>query len=390
MSPRGGAMANYLADSNKVKQSKKSSKGVSTVALTTVRGDKTFTWFDQHSPFVCKDDKKIDGSGCATCATIAACLPFINKDVTPYGFRHNDQLNVLGSMGMPWDCQACVKVVRHFGLRAQYYAQTSYAECQKLIKEHLSSGMPVIAWVWYKDRNGKVNKGSDGYTNYAHVVLLAGITKDDRVIILDSGARGPLRIKPLKHICNYILPGKGLNGFILVYPDILYRVRKSWADVESQVGAYAVLENAKAEVERAHNFGETYTVYDNNGQAVYPYYRVRKDPHDTETQVGSFAWFKNAVAECSLHPGWHVVNIWDEVLMTATDAVEVPVVVKIAEGVDIYDLKDLHSNRKSNSIQVNKDGKYTITEITKVNDEYYGRLKSGMGWVCMDDVRANL
>ena len=76
--------------------------------------------------------------------------------------------------------------------------------------------------------------------------------------------------------------------------------------------------------------------------------------------------------------------------MTATDAVETPVVVKIAEGVDIYDLKDLHNGRKTNSIQVNKDGKYTITEVTKVNDEYYGRLKSGIGWVCMDDVRANL
>jgi hypothetical protein len=136
--------------------------------------------------------------------------------------------------------------------------------------------------------------------------------------------------------------------------------------------------------------GETYTVYDSNGQAVYPYYRVRKDPHDMESQVGSFVWFKNAVAECELHPGWHVVNIWDEVLMTATDAVETPIVVKISQDVDIYQLKDLMSGRKVVDVKIPNDGKYTITEVTEINDEYYGRLKSGIGWVCMDDVRANL
>ncbi len=44
----------------------------------------------------------------------------------------------------------------------------------------------------------------------------------------------------------------------------LYRVRKSWADASSQIGAYKLLDNAKA----ACKFG--YTVYDENGKAVYP------------------------------------------------------------------------------------------------------------------------
>ena len=384
-------MANYLVDEAEVKRSIRTVKGRSSVKLPTVRGEETYIWFNQHASYIYKDDKKINGSGCATCATLAACLPFTDKVISPYAFRHSGlQEKVIGSMGMPWDCEACEDVVHHFGLRTKYYNKASYAERQMLIKSHLQSGMPVIAWVWYKDENGKENKGADGYTNYAHVILLAGITKDDKVIILDSGARGPLRIKPLKHVCRYILPGNWLNGFILVYPDILYRVRKSWADSASQIGAYAVLNNAKAAVESAHAMGETYTVYDSNGQAVYPYYRVRKDPHDMESQVGSFVWFKNAVAECELHPGWHVVNIWDEVLMTATDAVETPIVVKISQDVDIYQLKDLMSNRKVADVKIPNDGKYTITEVTEINDEYYGRLKSGIGWVCMDDVRANL
>lgn len=43
----------------------------------------------------------------------------------------------------------------------------------------------------------------------------------------------------------------------------LYRVRKSWADVASQIGAYSSLENAKSACKTG------YTVYDANGKAVY-------------------------------------------------------------------------------------------------------------------------
>lgn len=43
----------------------------------------------------------------------------------------------------------------------------------------------------------------------------------------------------------------------------LYRVRKSWEDAKSQLGAYSVLENAKAACK------DGYTVYDESGKAVY-------------------------------------------------------------------------------------------------------------------------
>jgi hypothetical protein len=43
----------------------------------------------------------------------------------------------------------------------------------------------------------------------------------------------------------------------------LYRVRKSWADAKSQIGAYKSLENAKK------NCKEGYSVFDNNGNVVY-------------------------------------------------------------------------------------------------------------------------
>ena len=48
--------------------------------------------------------------------------------------------------------------------------------------------------------------------------------------------------------------------------DSYYRVRKSWEDAKSQLGAYKVLANAK----KCADKNPGYTVYDPNGKAVYP------------------------------------------------------------------------------------------------------------------------
>lgn len=59
------------------------------------------------------------------------------------------------------------------------------------------------------------------------------------------------------------LSGQGGSGSTSKPTDKMYRVRKSWGDAASQIGAYEVLENAK----KACLTG--YTVYDWNGNAVY-------------------------------------------------------------------------------------------------------------------------
>lgn len=59
-----------------------------------------------------------------------------------------------------------------------------------------------------------------------------------------------------------------------------YRVRKSWNDVESQIGAYEQLDNAKAAVDK--NPG--YTAYDWDGQPVYP--------KPVSLEVGAIVQFK--------------------------------------------------------------------------------------------------
>ena len=60
--------------------------------------------------------------------------------------------------------------------------------------------------------------------------------------------------------------GSGSSSSSSTAKDNLYRVRKTWADSKSQIGAYAVLANAKAKAD--DNPG--YYVFDSNGKVVYP------------------------------------------------------------------------------------------------------------------------
>ena len=59
----------------------------------------------------------------------------------------------------------------------------------------------------------------------------------------------------------------------------LYRVRKSWADVASQIGAFAVLENAIKVCKTG------YSVFDSNGNVVYP----KDQPAPTKKSVDEIA-----------------------------------------------------------------------------------------------------
>ena len=68
-------------------------------------------------------------------------------------------------------------------------------------------------------------------------------------------------------------------------PKQLYRVRKSWADVKSQIGAFSSLENAK----KACKAG--YAVFDSNGKQVYP---AKKSVDEVAREVIQGKWGNGA------------------------------------------------------------------------------------------------
>ena len=119
-----------------------------------------------------------------------------------------------------------------------------------------------------------------------------------------------------------------------VTPDIkkLYRVRKSWEDVASQLGAFEELENAK----NACKAG--YTVYDWNGKAVYSKQATKKVPYKVQIDIDDLR-------------------------------------IRTGAGTN-YAATGEHTGR----------GVFTIVEekAGKGSTAGWGKLKSGAGWVSLD------
>lgn len=64
----------------------------------------------------------------------------------------------------------------------------------------------------------------------------------------------------------------------------VYRVRKSWTDTKSQIGAYTILGNAKKACK------EGYSVFDSNGTLVYSNSGVPDTPRKTVEQLAKEVW----------------------------------------------------------------------------------------------------
>lgn len=89
----------------------------------------------------------------------------------------------------------------------------------------------------------------------------------------------------------------------------LYRVRKSWADSKSQIGAYRLLANAKKKADK----NKGYKVFNSSGVCVYPessaeLYRVRKSWSDSKSQLGAFASLSNAKGLADKNAGYKVFD----------------------------------------------------------------------------------
>ena len=122
----------------------------------------------------------------------------------------------------------------------------------------------------------------------------------------------------------------------------LYRIRKSWDDAKSQIGAYSVLENAKIACDKA---GPEYSIYDSKGKKVYP-----------ESKIEPVVTPEPPKSKCP-----YLAKV------TAT-------VLNVRAGAGM--------NYKTRT-QIRKNEIYTIVE----EKNGWGKLKSGAGWICLDYVK---
>lgn len=121
-----------------------------------------------------------------------------------------------------------------------------------------------------------------------------------------------------------------------------YRVRKSWSDAASQIGAYSVLDNAKVMADKHSG----YTVYDWNGRAVY----------GAEVSGGASG-------------------------MTNADC---PFMVKVS--IDDLNIRKGAGTKAAKTGMYTGVGVFTIMEVKsgKGSDAGWGRLKSRAGWISLD------
>ena len=154
-----------------------------------------------------------------------------------------------------------------------------------------------------------------------------------------TGCPGPYLQSKFPYIAEEVTKRLGGTSSAPSTPstDTMYRVRKTWADSQSQIGAYKDLDNAKAMVDK--NSG--YIVFDESGNAVY----TGKEAVNTNT----FSSYKVKVTA-------DVLNI----------------------------RKGAGTNYGTNGA-IEDRGVYTIVaEASGTGANKWGKLKSGAGWISLD------
>ena len=118
--------------------------------------------------------------------------------------------------------------------------------------------------------------------------------------------------------------------------------------------------------------------------AADAWYRVRKSWGDAGSQVGAFKVLDNAKVCADEHPGTYVFDQDGVKIYTSKSSVAVPFLVKVS-------IRDLNI-RKGPGTNFSKTGQYTgigVFTIVEVADGQgstagWGRLKSGAGWCSLD------
>lgn len=104
-------------------------------------------------------------------------------------------------------------------------------------------------------------------------------------------------------------------------------------------------------------------------------YRVRKTWKDVNSQKGAYSVLDNAIEECNKHTGYFVFNSNGDAVYPKTDTT-----FKVKIDTDVLNVRSGAGTNYTRVTQVKKGDVYTIVDV-KSN---WGKLKSGVGWICLD------
>ena len=126
-----------------------------------------------------------------------------------------------------------------------------------------------------------------------------------------------------------------------------------------------------------------YDAKDSDGDEVIRWYHVRKSWTDSKSQKGAYKILDNAKKCVNENPGYKVFDADGNVVYEAKEAepsVKVPFLVKVS-------IPDLNIRSGPGSGYQRKGfitkGVYTIVEVNRSTEDGWGKLKSGVGWICL-------
>lgn len=186
----------------------------------------------------------------------------------------------------------------------------------------------------------------------------------------------------------------------------MYRVRKSWDDPKSQIGAYKSLENAKQARDKS---GPGYSVYNSKGEKVYPTSTITPAPESSsgfkqgdKVRLMSGAKYTSGkdiptwvfekvlyarevradgtcvISTVSAGPITGVVFQKDLIPYSENNPAFTPYVVRITA--DVLNVRADAGTAYPIKTQVKKNELYTIVD----EKSGWGKLKSGAGWIFLD------
>lgn len=226
--------------------------------------------------------------------------------------------------------------------------------------------------------------------------------KGDRVVINKSTSTSSAINSPI-HQDNLIL----VKREEVIEQKSYYKVRKSYNDAKSQIGAYINLENA---IESCIKAGAGYSVYDSQGKAVYTVEAQPEEPDDGTLKVGSEVKLIPGAkyASGANIPQWlfgyklyirEIRSNGNFVISTQKTGAVTGVVSP--DAVIAHSTPIIGSTFNSYIVRITADAlnvrngpgvQYKINTVVKKNELYtiigesngWGRLKSGAGWICLD------
>ena len=151
--------------------------------------------------------KELSAHGCGACCA-AMALTFMGKKAAPA-----DILRKGVALWGKWtkypliSANGLATIVKAYGCTAKVATVTGNyrTSIRKLIDSALRAGNPVICWT---DDNGH---RIDPFASGDHYVLAVGYNRLGRIVVANSGNRGPVNIVTLDVLCKYLQEGTGAD-----------------------------------------------------------------------------------------------------------------------------------------------------------------------------------